>query len=76
MTKYFKNGKEVTRDQFISSAKGFDFNKGFPSIGSFQPFQSPIDGSIITNRHQLSDHCKKHDVVQVGDEFKNKRKGD
>jgi hypothetical protein len=29
--------------------------------------KSPIDGSVITTRHQLSEHNKKHNVVQTGE---------
>tara|TARA_R110002020_G_scaffold58106_5_gene159529 strand:+ start:4863 stop:5120 length:258 start_codon:yes stop_codon:yes gene_type:complete len=29
--------------------------------------KSPIDGSIITTRRQLSEHNKKHNVVQTGE---------
>lgn len=42
-------------------------------VGSFKPFRSPVDNSIITNSKQLSAHNRFHDVEQVGDEYKNKR---
>lgn len=71
---YYRNGKKVSRDEFLKHAKGFNFALGAPEIGSFTGFISPIDNSYIVNRQQLSDHCKKHDVIQVGDDLKQSRK--
>jgi hypothetical protein len=31
--------------------------------GPIDPYVSPIDGSVITGRTSLREHCKKHDVV-------------
>lgn len=31
--------------------------------GDIEPFKSPIDGSIIADRKQYREHCKKHNVV-------------
>lgn len=41
-------------------------------VGTFQEFQSPIDGSRIASSKQLRDHEKAHGVRQVGNDLKNK----
>ena len=38
--------------------------------GDVQPFVSPIDGSVISDRKQMREHCKKHGVVPAA-EFSN-----
>jgi hypothetical protein len=43
------------------------------TISGMQPFQSPIDGKMITNRDELSAHNKEHEVYQLGDDQKRKR---
>ena len=35
----------------------------FAVHGDIQPFVSPIDGTVISDRKQYREHCKKHDVV-------------
>ena len=42
-------------------------------ISSMQPFQSPIDGKMITNNADLSAHNREHGVYQLGDDQKRKR---
>jgi hypothetical protein len=37
-------------------------------MASMQSFRSPIDGSIINTRGALSDHERRHNVIQVGNE--------
>ena len=37
----------------------------------FTDFISPIDGSVISSKHKLKEHEKKHNVVQVGNDLKN-----
>lgn len=69
---YKINGKEVTREEFMSRKVGFDFDKPFHiQSNSFQPFQSPIDGKMINNRQDLSNHNRQHNVEQVGNEYMN-----
>lgn len=36
-------------------------------IGDIEPYVSPIDGSTITGRRALRDHCKTHGVVLAED---------
>jgi len=35
--------------------------------GDIQPFVSPIDGSVIADRKQYREHCKKHGVVPAAE---------
>lgn len=35
--------------------------------GDIDSFVSPIDGSVISDRKQLSEHMKRHGVVQAGE---------
>ncbi len=43
--------------------------RDFHSIhGDIEPFRSPVDGSVITDRKQLRDHNKRNNVVHA-DEF-------
>ena len=37
-------------------------------IGDVKTFISPIDNKPITSRRELREHCKQHDVVQVGND--------
>lgn len=30
----------------------------------YEPFRSPIDDTIIRNRREKMDHCRKHDVIE------------
>jgi myo-inositol-1-phosphate synthase len=43
-------------------------------MGDIAPFVSPVGETpeAITSRSALREHCKKHGVVQVGDDFKGK----
>lgn len=39
---------------------------------AFEPFKSPIDGTIISDRKAYREHCQKHNVVptaEFSDEF-------
>ena len=40
-----------------------DAARGIIVRGNFDAFRSPIDGSLISNHREYTDHCKKHDVV-------------
>ena len=35
--------------------------------GDIEPFKSPIDGSIISDRRQLEEHNKRHNVVNAAE---------
>lgn len=67
---YIKNGKKVTKQEFMADAIGFDFDRPTSFVaGSFKPFISPIDGKEIINSKQLCDHNRRYNVQQVGHEF-------
>jgi hypothetical protein len=36
---------------------------------SFEPFRSPVDGSVITNSRELSEHNKRNNVVPLHDGY-------
>ena len=36
-------------------------------IGDIEPFRSPIDGEVITDRKQYREHCEKHGVVPASE---------
>lgn len=67
---YRINGRKVTREEFLATKLGTPIQHGDRlCIGGFEPFQSPIDGSIIASKEQLREHEKKHNVRQVGDAY-------
>ena len=35
--------------------------------GDIEAFRSPIDGTVIADRKQLDEHCRKHNVVPAGE---------
>lgn len=39
---------------------------------AFEPFVSPIDGSVLSSNRDIREHEKKHNVVQVGNDLKNR----
>ena len=42
---------------------------GLSIVRDVDPFQSPMDGSIIGSRRDLREHEKKHNVRQVGNDW-------
>lgn len=38
-------------------------------MSDIEPFQSPIDGTVITSRSQLREHEQRHGVRQVGNDW-------
>ena len=42
---------------------------GISIIRDVDPFQSPIDGSIIGSRRDLREHEKRHNVRQLGNDW-------
>jgi len=41
---------------------------GFFVMGDIQPYQSMIDGSMITGRRQHREHLRQHGCIEVGNE--------
>ena len=67
---YRVNGKTVTSEEWYAIPSKMDWaNCGAPMIHSVQSFVSPIDGSIIRSGAELRSHEKKHNVIQVGNEY-------
>jgi len=67
---YKINGVEITEEEFNARPNNFDFNKTMSlQTSSFAPFQSPIDGSMITSTKNLKDHNRVHGVQQVGHDY-------
>lgn len=69
-----KGGKPMSTRDIIDFTKWLkQVNKAEASntlqINSFQPFMSPVDGSMINSRNDLSNHNKRHNVEQVGNEY-------
>ena len=52
-----KTGKLIPIDE---SARKRD---GHAIHGDIEPFVSPIDGTVISDRKQYNEHCKRHNVV-------------
>ena len=42
-------------------------NRATSVLGDLPDFVSPIDGSVVSGRAGLREHCKKHDVVPTAD---------
>ena len=47
---------------------------GVHGAQAFDSFVSPVNGEYIQSKHQLKEHEKRNDVVQVGDAFDSKFK--
>jgi len=44
-----------------------DIPRGYVVIGDIEPFVSPIDGTVVSGRAGLREHCKRHDVVPTAE---------
>jgi len=73
MTKYRYNGKYITKEEWDELPKRTDWSNVNIQTRVHGEFRSPIDGTVISSSGQMKDHCSKHDVIQVGDEYKRKR---
>jgi hypothetical protein len=56
---------EVTPGSNIGS--GETSQKGPTVLGDLPDFVSPIDGTVVSGRRGLREHCLKHDVVPLAD---------
>ncbi len=52
------SGKLIPIDEAASRR-----SSGVAIHGDISPFVSPIDGTIISDRSGMREHCKRHDVV-------------
>jgi len=62
-------GEMIDADQYFCEkvAQSQNFVHIMPDI---QPYQSQIDGSMITSRSKHREHLKKHGCMEVGNEVK------
>ena len=66
---YRINGKLVTKEEWDTAPK-VGITPGKTIMGFVrESFVSPIDGSIIRSGAELRSHEKKHNVIQVGNEY-------
>lgn len=73
---YRINGQRVTKEEFLEGADGISriiATNQSPVAGSFEPFVSILDGKMIRNRKELSEHNRRYGVEQVGHEYERNR---
>lgn len=58
-----ETGKLIPIDE---KAVAYDRARGI-IVKDVEPFRSPIDGTVITNRRQYEEHCRKHNVVPAAE---------
>ena len=57
---------ETGKSEFIPVGKGHQ-QQGHAVHGDIEPFVSPIDGAVISDRKEYREHCKKHNVVPAAE---------
>lgn len=55
--------KETGKSEFIPIDEAARREDGIAIQGDIEPFRSPIDGEIITDRKAYREHMRKHNVV-------------
>ncbi len=60
----WRDGKLIPKDQ----APPPPSRKVHGAMPDIQPFQSPIDGSVISSRPHLAAHNRRHGVIDTGDD--------
>lgn len=61
----YVNGELVwARDDLANASPG---QNGPSIVKDIEPFVSPIDGTVISGRAALREHCLKHNVVPTAD---------
>jgi len=58
------NGELVPIDEETASAYS---SKGPAILADLPDFRSPIDGSVVSGRAGMRDHCARHNVVPTAD---------
>lgn len=43
------------------------YGNGPVILSDYEPFVSPIDGTVVSGRKEYREHCQKHDVVPTVD---------
>lgn len=68
------DGLNHVRPEYGGTADGAHFQTDYARnlcttyFSDIQGFVSPIDGAVISSRPALAEHCKTHDVIQVGND--------
>ena len=57
-----ETGKLVPAEEYIRPRSAGHFIQG-----DIESFVSPIDGSVISDRKQYDEHCRKHNVVNAAE---------
>ncbi len=55
--------KETGKSNFVRMDEAPKTSKGHFVHGDISSFVSPIDGTVISDRKQYAEHCRKHNVV-------------
>jgi hypothetical protein len=55
-------GKLIPRDEYVRPKQ-----IGHAIHGDIESFVSPIDGTVISDRKQYDEHCRKHNVVNAAE---------
>jgi hypothetical protein len=57
-------GELIPKEQYQSPPEA-----GFFVMGDIQPYRSMCDGSMVEGRRQHREHLRRHNVVEVGNDF-------
>lgn len=57
---YRINGKQVTREEFMSNAKGYDYSKPLQIVSDYEGYSCPITGNWIEGKSSHRENLKKH----------------
>lgn len=59
--------KETGKSQFVPIGPGHNFDEAPAIHAGFEPFTSPIDGTVISGRKAYREHMEKHGVVPAAE---------
>ena len=62
-----KFNKETGKHELVPVDDAARKADGIAVHGDIEPFRSPIDGTVISDRKQLREHCKRHGVVPAAE---------
>jgi hypothetical protein len=65
----YENGVLTYLDPVYSAPNRSDTVKAPMVMRDIGEYTSPLDGSVITSRSAHRDHIRRHDVVEVGNDF-------
>ncbi len=58
---------ETGKSEFVPIGKHKGSVANHAVHGDIQPFVSPLDGSVISDRKQYREHCERHNVVPAAE---------